>query len=66
MQHDFLKDPIALELGPSQGWLKATGTTLGADNGIGAAAGVLINEKVTMCTSLGSNTKVLEAIKAFV
>lgn len=34
--HDFSKDPIQLEL---QGeWLKAKGTTLGSDNGIGLAA----------------------------
>ncbi len=34
--HDFSKDPIQLEF---QGeWLKAKGTTLGADNGIGLAA----------------------------
>jgi dipeptidase D len=34
--HDFAKDPIQLEF---QGeWLKAKGTTLGADNGIGLAA----------------------------
>jgi len=33
--HDFLKDPIQLTV---QGdWLKAKGTTLGADNGIGVA-----------------------------
>jgi dipeptidase D len=36
VSHDFSKDPIQLEF---QGeWLKAKGTTLGADNGIGIAA----------------------------
>ncbi len=34
--HDFLKDP--LQLAVSEGWLSASGTTLGADNGIGCAA----------------------------
>ncbi len=33
--HDFLKDPIVLRL--EGDWVKATGTTLGADNGIGVA-----------------------------
>lgn len=36
VQHDFVKDPIKVQL--SDGWLSACGTTLGADNGIGAAA----------------------------
>ena len=34
--HDFEKDPIRLILNGD--WLKADGTTLGADNGIGVAA----------------------------
>ncbi|MFV8818051.1 beta-Ala-His dipeptidase [Haliea sp. E17] len=34
--HDFLVDP--LQLAVRDGWLGATGTTLGADNGIGCAA----------------------------
>jgi dipeptidase D len=33
--HDFSRDPIRPVL--SEGWLKAPGTTLGADNGIGVA-----------------------------
>ena len=38
--HDFSKDPIQLEF---QGeWLKAKGTTLGSDNGIGLAAALSI------------------------
>jgi len=38
--HDFSKDPIQLEF---QGeWLKAKGTTLGSDNGIGLAASLAI------------------------
>ena len=34
--HDFAKDPINLRIDGE--WLKATGTTLGADDGIGVAA----------------------------
>lgn len=34
--HDFDRDPIVPRR--EDGWVKATGTTLGADNGIGAAA----------------------------
>ncbi len=34
--HDFLQDPLTLEI--DQGWLTAKNTTLGADNGIGCAA----------------------------
>ena len=36
VQHDFLTDPIETEIDGE--WLKAKGTTLGADNGIGAFA----------------------------
>lgn len=39
-QHDFLVDPIKLRIEGE--WLKATGTTLGADNGIGVAAGMIL------------------------
>lgn len=35
--HDFTKDPITTVVG-EDGWLRADGTTLGADNGLGAAA----------------------------
>lgn len=38
VQHDFLKDPI--ETYVDGDWVKARGTTLGADNGIGLAAGL--------------------------
>ncbi|MCX6170916.1 MAG: aminoacyl-histidine dipeptidase [Ignavibacteriales bacterium] len=41
--HDFLNDPIKLVRDGE--WIKADGTTLGADNGIGAAAALaLIND----------------------
>ncbi|CAL6031823.1 Aminoacyl-histidine_dipeptidase [Hexamita inflata] len=36
--HDFHKDPLKLRI--EDGWLKATGTTLGADNGVGIAMGM--------------------------
>lgn len=38
--HDFMKDPI--DLIREGDWIKANGTTLGADNGIGAAAALAI------------------------
>lgn len=34
-EHDFIKDPLKLRV--IDGWIKATGTTLGADNGIAVA-----------------------------
>jgi dipeptidase D len=43
-KHDFMKDPISLKI--EGDWLKAKGTTLGADNGIGVAMGLaLIDDK---------------------
>ena len=43
---DFAKDPIETRI--EQGWVKANGTTLGADNGIGcsAAMAVLTDTKI--------------------
>ncbi len=35
VEHDFLKDPLSLYL--EDGWLRARGTTLGADNGVAVA-----------------------------
>lgn len=40
--HDFEKDPISTIV--EDGWLRANGTTLGADNGIGAAAAMTVLE----------------------
>ncbi|MCV2503373.1 MAG: M20/M25/M40 family metallo-hydrolase, partial [Neisseriaceae bacterium] len=40
--HDFLKDPIETYI--EDGWVKAKGTTLGADNGIGLASALAILE----------------------
>ena len=39
-QHDFLKDPIQTYIDGD--WVKARGTTLGADNGIGMAASLAV------------------------
>ncbi|MEJ2041858.1 MAG: beta-Ala-His dipeptidase [Reinekea sp.] len=39
-EHDFATD--ALKLRVDDGWLKATGTTLGADNGVGVAAALAV------------------------
>ncbi len=39
-EHDFLKDPIKTRVDGE--WLKATGTTLGADDGIGVAMGMAV------------------------
>lgn len=41
-QHDFSRDPIRLVR--EDGWIKADGTTLGADNGIGVAAALAVLE----------------------
>lgn len=40
--HDFATDPIALVLSADGRWLKADGTTLGADNGIGVCAALAL------------------------
>jgi dipeptidase D len=40
--HDFNKDPLKLKR--EGDWIKAEGTTLGSDNGIGVAAGLAIAE----------------------
>jgi dipeptidase D len=39
-QHDFSQDPIKMVR--ENGWLKADGTTLGSDNGIGVAAALAV------------------------
>lgn len=40
VEHDFLKDPIVTYIDGE--WVKAKGTTLGADNGIGMAAAMAV------------------------
>ena len=40
VKHDFLKDPIKPVI--DNGWVHATGTTLGADNGMGCAAAMAV------------------------
>lgn len=42
IDHDFDKDPIQPYI--EDGWVKAKGTTLGSDNGIGAAAAMAVLE----------------------
>ena len=42
VKHDFEKDPIKPKIDGE--WVKATGTTLGADNGIGVAAALAVME----------------------
>ncbi len=44
--HDFTKDPIDTVIDGE--WVKANGTTLGADNGIGVAAGMAVLESTTL------------------
>ena len=39
-EHDFDQDPLKLEIDGD--WISAAGTTLGADNGIGVAAGMAV------------------------
>ncbi|MBU0927504.1 MAG: beta-Ala-His dipeptidase [Spirochaetes bacterium] len=47
--HDFERDPILPRLDPSDpAWVVATGTTLGADNGIGAAMALALLEDDTL------------------
>lgn len=45
-KHDFTKDPIETRI--ENGWVRANGTTLGADNGVGtsAALAVLVSKDV--------------------
>jgi dipeptidase D len=40
VEHDFMKDPIRTHIDGE--WVKATGTTLGADNGMGVAAALAV------------------------
>lgn len=46
VDHDFSKDPIEARI--EGDWVTATGTTLGADNGIGLAAALAIAEDDTV------------------
>lgn len=45
--HDFMKDPIEI-IEMEDGWIKANGTTLGADDGIGTAYMLAILEDKTL------------------
>jgi dipeptidase D len=44
--HDFARDPLTLVV--DDGWVRAEGTTLGADNGVGVAAILAILEDKTL------------------
>jgi dipeptidase D len=44
--HDFENDPIETHI--EDGWVKANGTTLGADNGVGAAAAMAVLEATNL------------------
>jgi len=44
--HDFAKDPLQLQVNGD--WLSATGTTLGADNGVGLAAALAVLDDPTV------------------
>lgn len=46
IKHDFLKDPIQTYIDGE--WVKAKGTTLGADNGIGMAAALAVMADTTL------------------
>lgn len=50
--HDFEKDPIETVIDGE--WVRANGTTLGADNGIGVAAGMAVLESKTIQHGLSS------------
>ena len=52
VQHDFLKDPIETYIDGD--WVRARGTTLGADNGIGMAAGLAVMLDNTWSTAPSS------------
>ncbi len=44
--HDFARDPIQLKV--EDGWVKAEGTTLGSDNGIGVAAALAVMQETSL------------------
>ncbi len=46
VEHDFMKDPIQTYIDGD--WVKAKGTTLGADNGIGVAAALAVMTDPTL------------------
>jgi dipeptidase D len=46
VRHDFFRDPIEAEI--RDGWVRAKGTTLGADNGIGVASALALMEETSV------------------
>ncbi len=69
VEHDFLSDP--LELYVKDGWLRAYGTTLGADNGVAVAAMLCLLDSPTephralQCLFTVSEEVGLDGAKAF-
>ncbi len=69
VDHDFLKDPLKLYV--KDGWIRAEGTTLGADNGVAVAAMLAILDGATdahpalQCLFTASEEVGLDGAQAF-
>ena len=69
VEHDFLKDPLKLYV--KDGWLRAEGTTLGADNGVAVAVmlalldGAAESHRPLQCLFTVSEEVGLDGAKAF-
>lgn len=69
VEHDFLRDPLKLFV--KDGWLRAEGTTLGADNGVAVAAMLTLLDEPTLvkrpiqCLFTVSEEVGLDGAKAF-
>lgn len=69
VEHDFSKDPLTLY--EQDGWLRAKGTTLGADNGVAVAAmlaildGALASHPTLECLFTVSEEVGMDGAKAF-
>ena len=72
VQHDFEKDP--LKLYEKDGWIRAEGTTLGADNGVAVAMmlyildgaeGQLVSHPTIECLFTASEEVGLDGVKSF-
>ena len=70
VQHDFSKDPLKLYV-DSEGWLRAEGTTLGADNGVAVAVMLCLldspekSHRALQCLFTVSEEVGLDGAKAF-
>ena len=69
VEHDFMNDPLKLYV--ADGWLRAKGTTLGADNGVAVAAmlalldGISDSHRALQCLFTVSEEVGLDGAKAF-